>query len=118
MDKKWTPGPWVVEQTHPTNACLYVSESKGGHEVCTLYGADGDWAECGPDGNWGEQPIREANAHLIAAAPDLYEALEACVDELMSILHGERDGVWSNEVFESVESPYRKALAKARGETQ
>lgn len=48
---------------------------------------------------------REANAHLIAAAPDLYEALDRLVNWIWSE-HGMTDRV--NDAV--------KALSKARGE--
>ena len=63
-----------------------------------------------------------ANAHLIAAGPDMYEALLASVktinrlnDELAS-----RDG-WGDRDWDSVDSEcmaYKETLAKARGESQ
>lgn len=49
--------------------------------------------------------VHEANAHLIAAAPDLYEALDAIiVDDTWGLDH-------------PVYMKCRAALAKARGET-
>lgn len=52
----------------------------------------------------------QANAHLIAAAPDLYEALDACLGLILS--QEMQDG------FESQQGHMaRAALAKARGET-
>ena len=91
MSEKWTKGPWHVEV---------------GTE-------DGDWGDiyvchkgtvC-PETtvvNFGDPTIEDAaNAHLIAAAPEMYEALRA-VD------------AWENpSCFEKV----RAALKKARGES-
>ena len=51
---------------------------------------------------WGRP--HEANAHLIAAAPDMYEALENLLDVLP-------DGEWSNTKAEIV-----GVITKARGD--
>lgn len=53
---KFTPGPWIAEQPF---------------EVISKEG----WGICGVDDNDGGS--QEANARLIAAAPDLLEACEA-----------------------------------------
>lgn len=75
MTSKHTPGPWVVHD-HPTDPFQY------GHHVTT---ADG-LTVCGvtyqlmtstPYG--AEESTRVANARLIAAAPELLEALEGFV---------------------------------------
>ena len=74
MDSKHTPGPWRPVNSHPQNACIYVQDDDG-HEVATLYGGQDVGAAQDGDGVWSAQPIRDANAHLIAAAPDMLEAL-------------------------------------------
>lgn len=93
-EKKFTPGPWVVYRDMPTDVVV----SKSGE--CSLATLD-----CG----CGDRNTQRANAHLIAAAPELYEALDAC---LGLILNQEmQDG------FESQQGHMaRAALAKARGE--
>lgn len=84
MDGKWTPGPWVV--------------TKDGKNVC------------GKPDNDGMKPsvARYTNddSHLIAAAPDLYEAL----DNLLRV--HECDGGTKYHAGDIA----RAALAKARGE--
>jgi hypothetical protein len=94
-ETKWTPGPW---QAHS----LMVSEADKpigrGHDIC----------HCG----LGMRPNREvgqsdANAQLIAAAPELFEALVAIVrsvDLNQAVVNG----------FLQIDA--RAALAKARGE--
>lgn len=62
-----TPGPWAAHFTHPEDSCAYVKTEgypRGIYagEVSILYG---------------EKERRNANAHLIAAAPDLLAAAEA-----------------------------------------
>lgn len=91
---KFTPGPWFSVTR------LSGSENHHGFKIC---GNDG-WAlaEVMPvdeDGIEGK-----ANAHLIAAAPELYEALETCL--LYGAMTGDDWAIFKAET----------ALAKARGE--
>ena len=73
---KHTPGPWVVVKSHPTNACAYVRAASAdkGQDVATLYYCS-EGSVIGSDGIWTEQPNRDANARLIAAAPDMLALL-------------------------------------------
>lgn len=76
-ERKWTPGPWVVvdasdfeldKSRFKNGAFQVMSNDCDNHAVadCSCnHTCRMDW-EC------------KANAHLIAAAPELYEALEAC----------------------------------------
>jgi len=85
----FTPGPWYIYQ-HPMTPeplwfDIFVADEHGSFEV--------DIAE----------NVTGANARLIAAAPDLYEALEAVMGS-----HGEQ----LHDAFDDA----HKALAKARGE--
>ena len=78
---KHTPGPWVVGEPHPTNACAYVraAGTNKGEEVATLYYCNVGGV-IGRDGIWPEQPNRDANARLIAAAPKMLDALEKAAE--------------------------------------
>ena len=61
----------------------------------------------------GSSPINEANARLIAAAPDLLEALEKCA----SVIGAPQEGHWATDV--EVNDAYDSAvaaIAKAKGE--
>lgn len=72
-----TPGPWVVFN-HPGNQGLVIQTEKGSR-VATQAGCGLNWA----------------NAKLIAAAPDLLEALKGIVEfelECSCSLEGECDG--------------------------
>ncbi|EKL0657274.1 hypothetical protein ACF0C8_10115 [Pseudomonas aeruginosa] len=70
---KHTPGPWFIN----------------GHERYTKYveaRIGGGWvqevAACGPTENPEQQ---EANARLIAAAPELLEALQSCIQQITAL---------------------------------
>jgi hypothetical protein len=84
-EKKWTPGPWADIQGYVT--------CRGGYNVATVK-SHGTYEG-------------KANANLIAAAPDLYEALESLIDAMQ---HPETDFL-CDEIGIA-----RSALAKARGE--
>ena len=97
---KHTPGPWVAS-----------------NDLCHVFGRSG-WS-VGPHGVTtavcGDTPPaeeQEANARLIAAAPELLEALE-CVTGLIA---------WARDhgasYTEPIEHMARNAIAKATRETQ
>ena len=88
-EPKFTPGPWLF------------SSYKSGNSVIVIDGKEFDVATV-------NYPNRDANAHLIAASPDLYEALDALKAELF--LHAE--GNYFRPLLDKAEI----ALAKARGE--
>lgn len=104
MDRKWTPGPWVWVK--PNRWPDHQMEEQGlgrfksGHvSVCEF----GHNAQFYPSEG---VPPNDADGNLIAAAPDLYEALEDLAEKMASYM--------DDESVQLVAS----ALAKARGETQ
>lgn len=58
-----------------------------------------------------------ADAHLIAAAPDLYAALNAFVEEYVAMINSGDCGNWNPEEGEMVIAA-RAALSRARGEKE
>lgn len=86
----WTPGPWGWRQ--------YV----GRDDSCFVRGPN-DERICGS----GSGPVRESNARLIAAAPELAEALQFIAD-VARMTPG-----FSPMALQQA----GRALAKARGET-
>ena len=78
---KFTPGPWYAEKF-----CIWA----------------GDCFVAGTATGQGD-PEQQANARLIASAPDLYAALENIIE------HRERMGLGSDHVYDAA----RAALAKA-----
>ena len=98
-EAKFTPGPWRVDE-------LFCAD---------IQAPDGlDVATCCPwtlnRHTYGEEA--EANANLIAAAPDMYEALEAAILE-----YGKPGGPWNVPSSPGTWIDKAKAaIVKARGE--
>ena len=101
-DTKHTPGPWVYESEGKNNH-LGKFCTEAGELICD-FGHDIPYE--GVPGN----PPDFANAHLIAAAPDLLEALEAIVATW--------DGPKYNHFMADNIDLARAAIAKAKGQTE
>lgn len=91
---KHTSGPW---RTHLTDDTLVIDAV--GVPVATM---DGNYID-------GSHSNIEANARLIAAAPDLLEALE-------KILVSDREGYPNCNLFSDDLARAKAAIAKAKGE--
>ena len=102
---KHTPGPWFITG----NMTLYVEARIEGGLIQEV-------ASVGPtqaDDGYGCQ--QRANANLIAAAPDLLEALEAiCLMQARN--YG--DATQTHLDFPELAAKARAAIAKAKGEQQ
>lgn len=99
-ETRWTPGPWIAYPNQDENL-FYIAQQDGApytpgySDVCGLSCHTWD----------GERfTVQQANAHLIAAAPELFEALEEMLAEC-------EDDEFAPHVMEA-----KAALAKARGE--
>jgi len=92
METKFTEGPWTFCQyNHGEIVAIDKEDDEYSELICdTLITGDEEW---------------EANAHLIAAAPDMYAMLEDMYETLCLI--GD-DGEETEEI--------KSLLAKARGE--
>lgn len=98
-----TKGPWRIGSRidgHNTRICTIV----GGHAIHGADTAIDDW---------------RGDAHLIAAAPELLEALEECRIELFAMIeeHNKQDaedGSWLYDYQTVAEAD--AAIAKAKGE--
>ena len=97
MSEKFTPGPWGYEYLEAFHWIFWADN-------------DGDPFVVGYLDDTGRPAEDEANAALIAAAPDMYEALE----ELQRVYVS---GNFDTE-FQPALNKARAALAKARGEIQ
>lgn len=121
MSEKWTPGPWS-------------EHGKGGCECGQIFGPDGNAViaivqgpnHLGPDGPdcVPNREAQQANARLIAAAPDLVEAAalqEDAEDANANCPECEGDGIPELcprcfPLFDAARVKRRAALLKARGE--
>jgi hypothetical protein len=89
--KQRTPGPWAtLDRSENSRTLTHVTN--GAHIVCTL-------GTTRTDGS----PNHSANARLIAAAPDLLDAVQAIVD-----CFGDQDSLLIDQC--------KAALRKAKGE--
>jgi hypothetical protein len=89
-----TPGPWAVGDRWGEQNGDAVFVSSGGFPVCAITGYHG-------------RETSEANARLIAAAPDLLVALKAAL-----VFSTDDDGaVWADSAIAKAEA----AIARAEG---
>lgn len=103
-EAKFTPGPWDYCKPHKRWLVYPESARDGGidYYIAEAINVDGRFAEA------------KANAHLIAAAPEMYAALK----EIEWIFEGKEDITDSggpNDAMRACET-VRAALRKARGE--
>ena len=100
MDEaKHTPGPWL---THKEGfSSIYIESRIGGGMLQEV-------ASCGPTGEGRDQ--QEANARLIAAAPELLEALKEVVEILDEVL-----GFGTEPSHGNIAAKARAVIAKATG---
>ena len=112
-ETKFTRGPW--EQEFHTNGCVFITSphaaaSRG--DVCDLYHLI---PQAHGDAKIVTKENARANAHLIAASPDLYEALSTARDIVEKWCHYQGN---TKALFDEFLNPIDAALAKARGEQQ
>lgn len=112
----YTPGPWQVGMSSGSNGNMIYQ--LGGDvmspAIAQVYGL---WANATVSALREDERMREgvANALLIAAAPELLEALEAIIGAC-DACEG-RDDLSLTDVFtEEMEQAARAAIAKAKGE--
>ncbi len=92
----YTPGPWHVAPESKAQSPWIVCDSEGG-----------SIADCEPPGPWMSRETADANARLIAAAPDMLAALKnLATTEAEELLSGCSD----------VRAQVVAAIAKATGE--
>lgn len=96
----FTPGPWSIEKEFDSHSI--VNRQYAGDEWCV--------AEV-----YRRTDVGSANASLIAAAPELLEALEALFDDYKQLADSGDCGCWLLEDQE-VGKKALAVIAKARGE--
>lgn len=100
METKHTPGPWAASKIETEDRWPIIAENNGLIAYVTGQNEQGD----------------EANARLIAAAPDLLAALIDCNEQLKQFIDS-----GGEEKDDEAESAYQFAffaIAKAKGEWQ
>lgn len=101
----FTPGPWIVLGNSVGGPAIYTADKSN---------AIADVRTCGGVHVGGPQhPETQANARLIAAAPDLLEALESYVTT-MAIAGGGDKALFMAAIREA-DNKARAAIAKATG---
>jgi hypothetical protein len=114
-ESKHTSGPWYCEKQYPDAVATAIGEPiaiVGGEDCCEdVEFIIGRTCDYGPHGN--EQT--EANARLIAAAPDLLKALTGLVrfnEDDPDYYAGDDDGVLGRLMYAA-----NAAIAQATGKT-
>lgn len=98
---KFTPGPWEMSyDTGSTRDIITAAGSLPIGSVRVSYVGEGEY---------------HANAHLIAAAPELYEAARRALSSLNSVLR-HRNAIVNFDCIEYERDMLAAALSKARGE--
>lgn len=127
-ETKFTPGPWRFAKMHAQGFYGNQGEAFVTGENSRIATVDCVSSFKRGQGSEHKCEERDANVHLIAAAPDLYEALEpfaAMLDAIELSSQAPQSGTWysmeSSKVGErnmTIEQfkAARVALAKARGE--
>lgn len=101
-ETKHTPGPWVKDYGNTTWHIKSIANPIEGTPTVAVYHGAKSLTES----------EKEANAHLIAAAPELYEALEDALKVINECIPDVCD-----VPVPGVAPKIRNALAKARGES-
>jgi hypothetical protein len=97
---KHTPGPWAIEQCGENTIKVFKATDKKRGRIATIKTKDSSWLE-----------LDEADAKLIASAPELLEALELCLGTFEHM--PEKIGGTSST---AAVRKARLAIAKAKGE--
>lgn len=130
MKPKHTPGPWMVIERHPMRdpapispnfARFWVgyqpSEWRGPSTIAQVSARNDGTVIQNVNGHKDEEI--PGNAYLIAAAPEMYEALVLMEMHLLSDLSGGMRVMQAVEkgAYEAMLNVVQSAMAKARGET-
>lgn len=102
----FTPGPWLIKRAEIRidDEYDYAIYDTGHQVIAEAFGRSGV----------SDFPPAEANARLISAAPDLYEAVKGFLDLYVALVNSGDCGNWNPEE-EDVVIAARAALQKADG---
>lgn len=110
MESKHTPGPWFVPEGPYISGLSVEVQGNDAAVLCPGSGGARSYTNTICDVTWSGTDEWEANARLIAAAPDLLDALDAMLD-----CYGE----YEIDPFQApVIHQARAAIAKARGKVE
>jgi hypothetical protein len=104
MSAEYTPGPWKVVDGHYPS---FKGVTGPSFTISVVM-----WAT---DLTEADYQKRNADLHLIAAAPDLLEAAELALQSAESWIYDQLDGTSSLESALAKLDPVRAAIAKATG---
>ena len=112
MDAEHTPGPWIVDKTKAFGPYNIITANRDWPQrkciVCSFNAASGLWDR--------DRPRVEADANLIAAAPDLLAACEYAAKKTGEMKeHYYLSGTLADDL-DAVTNTLEAAVAKARGE--
>jgi len=99
MEAKHTPGPWSAQRLAERWGAFCINGKDGIRIVSCMLN------------NKRTRQEKRANAMLIAAAPDLLEALKCAHSEL----HSQQDGIMESFTYAHVIKTIDAAIAKATG---
>lgn len=128
-DTKFTPGPWAVENHFDEPEVVSCNERDANEkEAGVIYVIAGRIGGMVHGESFDDFSEVEANRFLIAAAPDLYAALQSlascrpsmCCDDFHhqpGDYHGDEESCPALDRYEAAYLSARAALAKARGES-
>jgi exonuclease III len=98
-----TPGPWKAITHEATGGGDYILILAGSWDIAHNRHSARDWEE------------EKANSRLIAAAPELLEALKACLELLDANAEPEYDDTSHEIAISPAREMARAAIAKAEG---
>jgi hypothetical protein len=110
-DTKHTPGPWAILDDKEPSAPGIEAPSVEFSVVVIGYPQHDAGDDAGVHGRTPEEKM--ANACLIAAAPDMLQALEMLKDQYLLFVDCDTDDIASLVISET-----NKAIAKAKGESK
>jgi len=108
MEHKHTPGPW---RSKKARTLIHV---QGDSPICEISVSANHIHEDSPGAKASYIATQEANARLIAAAPDLLDALQALFDSYKQLADSGDSGFWKLEEQPEGQQALA-AIAKATG---
>lgn len=108
-ETKFTPEPWYLTESETWGTKSFLVQAGPFHSIAEVRnGAE--------DEEYGGDERMTANAHLIAAAPELFSALEKLMEDFKKTIATEYNWTQQNEQEETW-LLCKKAIAKAKGES-